>query len=485
MRPSFSLICCFFLLFSFSVSAQDTVRYTLEEVITMAKEGSLAAKRSQNQKLNGYWNYRFYQSNYKPQLRLNGTLPNFNRSILRITLPDGSDAFVNRTLANYDLGFSLDQSIAATGGTISLNSSVQRIDLLGDNKMTSYATTPLSLSFNQPLFAFNRFKWDKKIEPLLYKESLKRYNENQEEIALEAGDRFFNLLLAQITLNISQLNKANNDTIFRIAQGRYRLGTVAENELLQLELSAINAAQQVTRARLDLEKATLALNLYIGNPDNKSVKLLVPRQIPTFDVNPTIAVEQAKANRQQYESFNRRRMEAAREVAQARGETGLNVNLFGNFGLVQSAATLSDAYKKPQDQQQVNIGFQVPVVDWGRRQARIKTAAANQEAENAAILQDQLNFEQEIYILAKQFDLLRQQLVASTRADEVAQKRYDISQKRYLVAKISITDLNIALQDKDAAKRDYLQAMRDFWRGYYQLRMLTLYDFEKNEPIAY
>jgi hypothetical protein len=50
---------------------------------------------------------------------------------------------------------------------------------------------------------------------------------------------------------------------------------------------------------------------------------------------------------------------------------------------------------------------------------------------------------------------------------------------------LSITDLSIAFSENDQAKRDYVQSLRDFWSAYYELRYLSLYDFEKNEKIKY
>jgi outer membrane protein len=69
------------------------------------------------------------------------------------------------------------------------------------------------------------------------------------------------------------------------------------------------------------------------------------------------------------------------------------------------------------------------------------------------------------------------------KSDEIAQKRYDISQQRYLIGKISITDLVIALQEKDQAKQAYVDALGEFWRAYFEIRQLTLYDFERKEPL--
>lgn len=459
--------------------------YTLGEVIQQARQGSLRSLQAENRRENRYWQYNVFLSDYRPQLSLNGALPDFNRSISPITLDDGTDVFIARSLSNSNLELQLSQAVAATGGTIFMSSLVQRIDIFGDNSRTAYAADPLVVGFSQPVFNFNQLKWNKRIEPIRYEESIKQYNEDLEMVSLQASDLFFNLLLAQVTLEISKINQANNDTIYRIATGRYELGKIAENELLQLELNLVNSQQQVRQANLDLERATLELNTFIGNPENQELLLIEPDVIPEIAINPELAITQAKENRQDYLAFRRQRLEAERDVAEARGESGLNVNLFGTFGFTQQADNLPDLYQNMQDQQRVRVGFQIPIIDWGRQKASIRTAMANQELVSNTVAQEELNFEQEIYVLVKQFEILREQLKASIKADQVAKKRYDISQQRYLVAKISITDLNIALQEKDQAKRQYLQSLRDFWNAYYRIRMLTLYDFEKNERITY
>jgi outer membrane protein TolC len=101
------------------------------------------------------------------------------------------------------------------------------------------------------------------------------------------------------------------------------------------------------------------------------------------------------------------------------------------------------------------------------------------------VQQEELNFEQDVYLKVKQFDILRDRLLIGKESDENADRRYFIAQKSYHIAKISITDLNIALQEKDIAKRSYLATLRDYWQSYYQIRQLTMYDFERGEVITY
>ena len=107
--------------FTFTGSAQDrTLSFTLNDVIRI-----MAKHRFRG----NYWEYRTHKAKFRPSLALAGTLPDLNRSIDKITLPDGTDAFVERSLATYAVSASLRQNIAPTGGSIFMSSELQRIDL--------------------------------------------------------------------------------------------------------------------------------------------------------------------------------------------------------------------------------------------------------------------------------------------------------------------------------------------------------------------
>jgi outer membrane protein TolC len=207
----------------------------------------------------------------------------------------------------------------------------------------------------------------------------------------------------------------------------------------------------------------------------------LPAIIPDFNVNETAALDIARKNRPDAVGFVRRQLEAERDVAQARGQSGLNAILDAAFGLTGYSTTgLPDMYSNTVSSQQVRIGFQIPIVDWGRQKSRVKTAEASLKLEEYTIQLDEITFDEEIFTQVKQFKMLKEQVVISQKADEIADKRYNIAKNRYLIGKISITDLNLALRDKDDAKRAYIESLRSFWAAYYNLRFLTLYDFEKN-----
>jgi len=120
-------------------------------------------------------------------------------------------------------------------------------------------------------------------------------------------------------------------------------------------------------------------------------------------------------------------------------------------------------------------------LDWGRTKARMEQSRAAQRLAEYTVEQDKINFEQEIYTMARNFQMLEDRLEITEVSDKVAEKRYEISRDRYLTGRVTITDLNIAQTEKDANKRAYISSLREYWSAYYQLRQMTLYDFENNQ----
>lgn len=462
------------------VAQQQTATLTLTEAVNLARSQSTASVVSQTQKENSYWTYRTYRSNYVPQLVLGGTFPSYQHSVVQVTQEDGSlkNREVNKMTSSLNLG--LSQKIAPTNTTIFLQSDINRNDNFLSNYY-DYGGGPIQLGVSQPLFTFNQLKWDKKIEPLRYEESKRKYVEDMEAISQRVTSLYFNVLIAQVSLEIAKKNVQSNDTIYRIAEGRYGMGTLQENELLQLELNMMNSRQAVAQAELDLETSQLALRSYLGLSESE-LQLVVPSDIPKFKVDENIALQQAKNSRQDAITFTRRRLEAKERVAQAVGDAGLNLSLQGTVGLSSrdQIFDIPGVYKSPLGQQTVSLGLSIPILDWGRQKSRKKTAEAYQKLVDYQVQQDEQAFDQEVFTQVKQFDMLRNQIEITQKADEISQKRYTIAKNRYLIGKISITDLSLALTDQDNAKKNYLNSLRNFWDAYYNLRRLTLYDFSTN-----
>lgn len=464
---------------TFNLNAQKSI-YSLYEIVQLARSQSPAWSRAETRRENQYWQYRTYLSDYSPQLTLQGTLPNFRRDFIPVTQEDGIIIYKDVQQNNVDLAIGMTQSIGITGGTIYASSTMNRFDDFEKN-FTQYSGSPINLGFIQPIFQFNQLIWNKRIKPLVYEESQKNYYEELERISVISTQIYFTLLLAQIEMQIARINVANNDTIYRIAQGRYQLGKIGENELLQLELNLVNSNLAVAQAGVDLQTSTLNLKSFVGFSDIQQIRLELPDNIPEFEVDENVALKEANKNRQDPVSFERRVLEGQQELARAKGATGVNMTLFAQYGLSNSGGSISDVYSDPVNSQLVRLELDVPLVDWGRQKSRRKTAEANLRFVEYQVAQDMLDFEQDILTQVRNFNMLREQVKAREKSDDIAQRAYSISYQLYLIGKISITDLNQSLASKDEAKQRYIQSLRDFWVAYFQLRQKTLYDFENSD----
>ncbi|SNS80211.1 Outer membrane protein TolC [Ekhidna lutea] len=465
-------------LIGLAIGSHAQVVYSLDNIINLAKGQSPLAKQAETRKENRFWQYRLFKSNYNPQLALNGNLPAYSNQFIPVTQEDGSTQFRPVEQTNSSLNLGLFQPISPTGGSVSVNTRASQFqDLVFDE--TRWRSTIVDLTVNQPIFAFNDLKWDKKIEPIRYEESKRGYVEEMEFVSRTAVDRFFDYLDAQVNYQIAQFNLANNDTIYNIEKGRYNIGTASEDKLLQVELQLLRSQQDLAQAQLDLQTSRLALRTFIGLNEGQSFDLALPEEIPIFPVNEDLALQYAKDNRSDFIAFERRRIEADARVAEAKGER-FQMNLNASFGLNSAGGDFNESYQNAQNQQFANLTLNIPIVNWGRNEARMKTALANKQLTDYVIAQEEQNFEQEIITQVRQLEVLRQQIEISKKSDEVAQKRYEVAQNRYLIGKIDITNLNIALTEKDTAKRSYISALRTYWIAYYDLRRLTLYDFSNN-----
>lgn len=466
--------------------AQQTL--SLHGVVQQAQQQSPSYYKARSSALNSLYAYKFYISGRRPQLKLQATNnSSFLGNIESIRQPDGTFAFNRSSYSYTSTSLVADQIIPFTGGQLSVATNLQRNDVFDPSSDVSYLSTPFSINYTQPMLLYNPYRWDARIRPLLYEESKKQYIEALENTGLEASGYFFNALMAQQQERILQQNVANTDTLYRISKGRFELGKIAENELLQIELNLLNARNNLEQATLNKEIAYRELTQFLSLPKGTNVEVSLPDTIPSLQIPLDVAQREAQDNRQAVLSFRRQRLEAEQEVAEARGNNSYQLNLSANFGQARQGNNLKSAYGggSLQQNQLLSVGLSIPIIDWGKARNRIRQAKANQELVEVDIQQQERNFEQEIYLQTQQFNIQRKLLESAAKADTIAKQRYEITKQRYYIGKISITDLNLAQQEKDQANQNYINALRSFWTSYYTVRLLTLYDFEKSQKIKY
>lgn len=474
------------LILSFSITySQDMLPKSLEQYIKYAQQNSLAAKAAKSNFESRKWKFQAVKSNSLPQVNLMLSGPGLVREINSITQPDGSEIFREQSQLVSWGNLSVDQQIPLTGGNISLSSGINRIDILGDESSYYWRTTPIQLSFTQPIFSFNSQKWLNLLEEMRYKQSDSKFKEDMEDIAMQVTARFFDLYVAKMNLQNAQFNLQVNDTLYQLSKGRYEVGKIAENDLLQTELSLLNSQNTLESASLGYLEAMEQLKIAIGYYGNNDLNIIAPDIYDDITANFETLLAEAKENRSDITTFEIQELESERAIDQAKNNNDFNANLTASFGLNQTATELNDALNDLLDRERINLTLEIPLFNWGKGEAEVYSAIEEKNRVVNSITESKKNFEIEIKYAALRFNQLSKLVKVAAKADTVASKRFEVAKMRYLIGKIDLNTFFIAQNEKDAALRNYISTLRDYWTSYNRLRRLTLYDIIDNRKIFY
>ena len=456
----------------------------MEEAIDIAHRQSVPAIEAKSAFVSDYWAWRSYQASRLPTLSLYGEVGNFNRFLNLLQDPStGQMVYATSFNMQNSLGLMARQNITATGGSLSLYSDLSRIDQFGTNAGKTWHAQPVTLSYSQPIFSYNQFKWDKLISPKEYEKAKRTYLESMEEVTILATRYYYDVMLARRMYDASVTNYGNTTAMLLVARDRMKLGTVTRDEYLQLELRQLNDSLAISDNLLNLRETRMQLNSLLGYDETHVIESLIDDKLPDIVMDYELVLEKCERN----SSFNLGNsiniLNAESAIAKAKADRGITMQLNARFGLTNSAPELSVTYGNLLDQEVVGLSFSIPIFDWGLGKGKVKKAEAAAEVVRAQVEQAENDKRISLFTAVGQFNNQRQQCRVSCRAAAIAEERYALIMEKFRTGKATVTDLNTARGENDAAMQKYVEDVSKFWDYYYTLRKLTLYDFIAGEDI--
>ena len=462
----------------------QTSSMTLDQVIEQARTSSVSALEAKASFVSSYWAWRSYKASRLPSLNLYGNLASFDRSLRQLqNFETGELVYTSNYNMQNSIGLSISQNITFTGGTLSLYSDLSRIDQFGNDAGKTYYAQPVTLYYEQPLLAYNRFKWEKKLSPREYEVAKRTYIESMEQVTINAVQYYFQLMLARRNYDKACTNYRNTSQMHAIAAERMKYGTVTRDEYLQLELRMLNDSIAINESAIDVKEAQMTLNSLLGLGESFEVEPVMEKELPDVWMDYDVVMAKALENSSFRLENEIKTITAESDIAQAKANRGATVALSAKFGLSNSNAAFRETYRNLLDQEVVGLTFSIPIFDWGMGKGRVKEAQAKAAVVKAQVEQAENDYRRQIYTAVGQFNSQRQQCMVSERASRIAQERYDLMMAKFRDGTASVTDLNTAQSENDEAADKYINDLSNFWNYYYTLRQLTLYDFMKNKDI--
>lgn len=455
----------------------QSLSLSLQEAMLRARSNSVDAEVALNQLKSSYWTYRSYRAELLPELSLSATLPSYRQQYSPYMNNEGSYDFVRNNYLQMNGELSVTQNIWLTGGKVAVNTSLDFYRQLGKTPYNQFMSIPVAITLSQPIFGVNSIKWDRKIEPVRYAEAKAQFLSASENVAAYAIQYYFNLLMAKENFSIAQQNLDNARRLYDVAKEKREMGRISQNDLLQMELNLLNAQTDMTDCESNLKSNMFQLRSFLDYGENIDIEPQIPIDVPEVEITYADALEKALANNQFAKNMLRLQLEADYNVAKAKGAQR-EINLFAQLGYTGTDHNFAGSYHNLRSNQVVEIGFEIPLIDWGRRKGQVKVAESNRRLVESQVRQETQNFNQNLFILVERYGNQLRQLQTAKRADEIAQKRYATNVETFLIGKISTLDLNDSMVKKDEARREYVNELYLFWLYYYQIRSLTLWDYQ-------
>ena len=458
---------------------------TMQQVVSLAQENSISAMTSRNTFASQYWSYRSYRAELLPSLNLSASLANFNRSL--VALQDYNTGAISYR-ANYNLSndatLNFSQNIPWTGGTVSLSTSLSRLDQYSPSRLTTYYAQPVYLSYMQSLWGYNRFKWDRQTQPKQYEAAKREYIENMEQVSQTAVMYFWNYVSARENYERAVKSYDDSKRLFEAGQTRFQMGTVTRDQLMQIEVSMLNDSLSLSTQQVSLRSALNRLCSYIGYKEDTELTLQTDYAIPDVTLDYDDVLERALENSSFRLSQEISYTEAERSVAQARAGRGVSASVNARFGLSGSADRFSDTFVQLKDQEVVGVSLSIPIVDWGLARGRVRMAEAQAETTRNRLEQSMIDFRQDLMTQVLQFNNQKSQCEIAARAASLAQESYDLALQNFGSGTMTMTQLDQLKEKRDAALSTYMSNVASYWNQYFGIRRTTLYDYISGTDIS-
>jgi outer membrane protein TolC len=341
----------------------------------------------------------------------------------------------------------------------------------------------LYLQLEQPIFTYNRTKLQLK-ELELNLENAQISNSIQLlSLEQEVTQSFYNFYQRQNNLEIASDEYENQKISYEITLNKVEADLLAKEELYQAELNLASSKSTLENNEVLLNNAADDFKLLLGLNLDEDIEVAVDIDFITRKVDLAKAIEHGLEHRMELRqrgmAIERSQFELTRTKAlnEFKGSVALSLGVFGDN------EQAPEVYEQPNLNPRVAITFNIPIWDWGENRARMDAANANLEINKVDLQVEENNIIIGIRKIYRNLQNLENQISIAEQNVKNAKLTYDINLERYKNGDLTSIDLNRFQSQLSEKKGALADALINYKMELLNLKVQSLYDFEKNQPV--
>ena len=398
-----------------------------------------------------------------------------------------SDWYTNRSLSSSGT-FSISQPIIWTDATLSLNNSLSwqnnESSIAGKTNSNRAFSNSLYLSLTQPIFTYNRTKMNLRQIEMNYENARISYALQLLNVERNITSQFYNLFVAQQNLAISESELENAEKNFNIIKDKVEADLVTKDEYYQAELNLAQSRSSLENQRVSLENSKDNFKQTLGIPLDEDIMVVCDIEAEPVIVDFNKALESATTTRLELRQRQISRENQEMTMIQVKDNDSFSGNISLSLGVMGDDTDFNHLYDNPTNNPRVSISFSVPIFDWGARKARIKAQEIGRKMFELSADEELKSIEMNVRSTCRSLDNLVEQISIAEQSQRNAQLTYDLNEERYRNGELTGMQMNQFQTQLSNSKMSYTQAIINYKVQLLNLKILTLYDFEKNEPVT-
>ena len=419
----------------------------------------------------------------KSQFALSLTPMDFSRSH---TFDDFSSTWYTNESIGASGTFTVSQPILPTDGTISL------VNRFGWEKNTNDFSgkqdrafvNNLYLNIAQPLFTYNRLKLQLKELELDLENSNLSYAIQKLNLEKQVTQYFYSVYMAQMSLSISEEELKNTEKSFEITRNKVDAGLAAREELYQAELNFATARSNAQNRRVTLDNYKDQFKQYIGMDINEEITVMTDVNFTPVPIDLNKAIDFGQNSRMELRQREIDVENSQFTLIQTKSQNEFRGDLNLSIGIIGDNEKLADIYKTPTNNPRVSLQFNLPIFDWGEKKARIKAQEAVIQTSKLSLEQERTQISVDIRSVYRSLQNQVSQIDIAAQNEKNAQLTYEINLERYANGDLTGMDLNLYQNQLSTKKMAYAQALIDYKIELLNLKIQSLFDFERNEAVV-
>ncbi len=397
-----------------------------------------------------------------------------------------SDWYTNRSLSSSGT-FSISQPIIWTDATLSLNNSLswQRNESSINGGTSNQAfSNSLYLSLTQPIFTYNRTKMNLRQIEMNYENARISYALQLLNVERNITSQFYSLFMSQQNLEISESELENAEKNFNIIKDKVEADLVTKDEYYQAELNLAQSRSSLENQRVSLENAKDNFKQALGIPLDEDIRVVCDVEAEPVLVSFDKALESATTTRLELRQREISREQQEMSMIQVKDNDSFSGNISLSLGVMGDDPDFPHIYDNPTNNPRVSVSFSVPIFDWGARKARIKAAEIERKMFELSAEEELKSIEMNVRSTCRSLDNLLGQIAIAEQSQKNAQLTYDLNEERYRNGELTGMQMNQFQTQLSNSKMSYTQAIINYKVQLLNIKILTLYDFEKDAPVV-